>query len=183
MEMKVVWRCSSKNFRADKLIQMCLLPLLLMALASLLMILGMLTKKYVHGDYEDDEQKNCTLVLILTCLSTIGIIIYLVVNIVREGCCLHSLRAWVIMSQSFPDTKLSRPHNEDTPQLQTDFLTVPGRIKVQGVMVNAPMVLIEAFEAVKRNNGSLSYRHRSPSSERLSAARRTMGYSQTISYV
>lgn len=182
MELKVSWRCSSENLLADKLMQLCFLPLLLMVFIVLILILSVLGEQYFDDENQDQEQKNCTLVIMVTCLCTMCVVIYLIVSILKETCCLYSLSYWAIKSQNFVGSPVNKEiAHEQSPTLSAGF-TIPSKIRVQGVIVCAPSIHADSLDAVRRGDGSVSYRPRSTTTLHA-ATSRTGNYAQTVPHI
>jgi hypothetical protein len=178
MELKVTWQCSKENILADRLMQLCFLPLLLMVLAVLLLILGVLIDQYFDDEMQDTEQKNCTLVIIATCLVTLFVVVYLIASVFKESCCIHSLSYWQIKSQNFlgsPRIACEKHAPEFTP-VQSSPITVPASVRIQGVVVRTPSIEAETLERVQRRNGSVTYRPRTSVNAVHAVTSRTENY-------
>jgi hypothetical protein len=183
MELKVTWKCSSENILADRLMQLCFLPLLLMVFSVLILILGVLIDQYFDDENQDPEQKNCTLVIIVTCLCTLFVVVYLIASIFKETCCIHSLSYWQIKSQTFlgsPRSACEKPTPEVAPT-QSSPITVPANVRVQGVLVRTPAIEAGTLERVLRRDGSVTYRPRTSVNTMHAATSRTGNYAFTIS--
>lgn len=203
MEMKVAWRCSSNNLFTDKLMLVCFLPLLMMVFVVLIYILMVLFQQYFDDDSQDQSQRNCTLVIIGTCFCTMGVVIYLTFSMLKEVCCLHSLKYWSIRPQNFisntpiniqiqremppvlPDLSEkvpNRAHSTDKSRSLAPEFIIPKKVKIKGVLVSPPPIRSETLDILRRSDGSFSLRPMSNPTLRAITSR-VGNYCHTVSCI
>lgn len=163
MKLKLTRKCSPRDACSDGFTQCLFAPLLLAVLGMLVLIIYLLTDKYlVNAD--SGEQRSYTAALVVTCLLSALVIAYLLMRSLREACCSKKLTEWRIlnyehleaeMERVIPETKSPLEHSTFPTRLDIrpiDFspeeekepvppvMVLPKRIKVHGVKVRTPQV-------------------------------------------
>jgi len=173
MKMKLSRRCSPRDACSDGFTQCLFAPLLLAVLGMLILIVYLLSDKYlVHAD--SSEQRSYTAALIVTCLISALVIAYLLVRSLREACCSRKLTEWRIlnyehleaeMERVVPETKSAGEHStfptrldirplefppEEEKEPVPPIMVLPKRIKIHGVKGRTPQVQSSSLTPVSQ---------------------------------
>ena len=97
MRIKLSRKWSPRDSCSDGFTQCLFAPLLLAVLGMLILIVYLLSDKYLaHAD--SGEQRGYTAALIVTCVVSAAVITYLLFRSLREACCSKKLTEWKILN-------------------------------------------------------------------------------------
>lgn len=159
MQLTLARKCTPREACSDGFTQCLFVPLLLAVLGMLILIIYLLSDKYlVNAD--SGEQRSYTAALVVTCVLSALVITYLLVRSMREACCSRKLKEWKILNHEIEEvthreTKnvgehstmqtrlelrpLDSPHEEEKEAFPP-IMVIPKKIKVRGVKVRTPQV-------------------------------------------
>lgn len=95
MTIKVARKCSAKEACNEGFTQCLFVPLLLAVLGMLVLIIYLLSDKYLVNA-SSGQQRGYTAALVATCIITGVVISYLLFRALREACCSRKLAYWSI---------------------------------------------------------------------------------------
>ena len=162
MSIKLSRKCTPREACTDGLTQCLFAPLLLAVLGMLILIVYLLSDKYL-ANADSAEQRGYTAALVVTCLVSALVIVYLLFRTLREACCSRKLTEWIIRDYETSETEVDRIIPETKPagdvssfpthldlkpdspleearELVPPILVLPKRIKVGGIRVKTPQV-------------------------------------------
>ena len=150
MTLDVRRKFSPKDSCKDGLTQCLFTPLLAAVLGMLILIMYLLFNKYLQNS-SSTETKGYTIALLITCLLSSFVIIFLILHTMRDACFARKVRLWRIFSQDFKGLPTSTPLANVSPQPHLvsgepeaapvplpPLLILPSKLRINGKKVTLP---------------------------------------------